>query len=89
MLHQKYAETYCNLCNQQLWCDKHAPADVRKTCELSVKNFGLGYLDLYLIHWPMAFQMKDGKNFSIDDPSTLIYEDIKLEDTWKVCSQFY
>ena len=69
---------------KQLWCDKHAPEDVRKACELSVKNFGLQYLDLYLVHWPVAFRMKDGVSFAINDPDTLIYENVKLEDTWKV-----
>ncbi|KAM7534355.1 hypothetical protein Aperf_G00000116603 [Anoplocephala perfoliata] len=66
----------------KLWCDKHDPKDVRKTCEESLRNLGLDYLDLYLIHWPVSFHLKEGAKFNIDDPNTLVYEDHKLEDTW-------
>jgi alcohol dehydrogenase (NADP+) len=36
----------------KLWNDKHAPADVAPTVEKSLRDLGLDYLDLYLIHWP-------------------------------------
>lgn len=67
----------------KLWCDKHDPKVVKKTCEESIKNLGLQYLDLYLIHWPMSFQFKEGVDFDFNDPETLQYEDHKIEDTWK------
>ena len=61
----------------------HAPADVRKACEQSLKLLGLKYLDLYLIHWPMAFHHKEGTNIDFSDPNCFVYENVKLEDTWK------
>lgn len=36
----------------KLWNDKHAEADVIPTCRQSIADLGVGYLDLYLIHWP-------------------------------------
>jgi alcohol dehydrogenase (NADP+) len=36
----------------KLWNDKHAPADVAPSVEKSLRDLRLGYLDLYLIHWP-------------------------------------
>ncbi len=36
----------------KLWNDKHAPSDVALACEASMRDLGLDYLDLYLIHWP-------------------------------------
>ncbi|KAM7534476.1 hypothetical protein Aperf_G00000117229 [Anoplocephala perfoliata] len=66
----------------KLWCDKHAPSDVRKACEESVKDLGLDYLDLYLIHWPVSFHVKKGAEFDRNNRDCLVYEDHKLEDTW-------
>ncbi|KAL5106825.1 Aldo-keto reductase family 1 member A1-A [Taenia crassiceps] len=68
----------------KLWCDKHAPEDVRKTCELSLRKLGLQYLDLYLIHFPVSFRVKEGFSFDINDPNSVVFEFHKLEDTWKV-----
>ncbi|VDD75400.1 unnamed protein product [Mesocestoides corti] len=67
----------------KLWCDSHKPDDVRPSCELSLKKLGLEYLDLYLIHWPVSFHTKPGKEFSIDDPDAIEFEEHPLEDTWK------
>lgn len=36
----------------KLWNDKHAEADVIPTFEKSLRDLGLDYLDLYLVHWP-------------------------------------
>ena len=36
----------------KVWNDKHAPRDVISSCEKSLKDLRLSYLDLYLVHWP-------------------------------------
>jgi alcohol dehydrogenase (NADP+) len=36
----------------KLWNDKHAERDVLLSCEQSVHDLQLDYLDLYLVHWP-------------------------------------
>ncbi|VDL59711.1 unnamed protein product [Hymenolepis diminuta] len=67
----------------KLWCDRHDPKDVKRSCEESVKNLGLEYLDLYLIHWPVSFHFADGVEVDFSDPKTVVYEYHKIEDTWK------
>ncbi|KAM7534057.1 hypothetical protein Aperf_G00000116896 [Anoplocephala perfoliata] len=67
----------------KLFCDKHDPDDVRKACEDSLKKLGLDYLDLYLVHFPASFHLKEGAEFHSTDPNRLVFEYHKLEDTWR------
>ncbi|MEM6531158.1 MAG: aldo/keto reductase [Myxococcota bacterium] len=41
----------------KLWNSFHAPEDVEKGMAESLKNLGLDYVDLYLMHWPIAFRL--------------------------------
>ncbi|KAF8073571.1 NADP-dependent oxidoreductase domain-containing protein [Lyophyllum atratum] len=43
----------------KLWNTFHAPEDVERVLDESLSRLGTDYLDLYLIHWPVA-QNKDG-----------------------------
>ncbi|TEB22781.1 hypothetical protein FA13DRAFT_1695011 [Coprinellus micaceus] len=43
----------------KLWNDFHAPEDIEPVLDESLSRLGTDYLDLYLIHWPVAF--KKGK----------------------------
>jgi diketogulonate reductase-like aldo/keto reductase len=36
----------------KLWNDKHGEADVIPSCEQTLRDLRLDYLDLYLVHWP-------------------------------------
>jgi hypothetical protein len=41
----------------KLWNTNHAREHVRMNCERSLQDLGVDYLDLYLIHFPIAFQV--------------------------------
>ncbi|XP_051154638.1 aldo-keto reductase AKR2E4-like isoform X1 [Leptopilina boulardi] len=38
----------------KVWNDDHKEQQVVEACKSSLKKFGLDYIDLYLIHWPMC-----------------------------------
>ena len=40
----------------KLWNEFHKPEDVEPALRQSLRNLGLDYLDLYLMHWPFAFE---------------------------------
>ncbi|MFW7380198.1 MAG: aldo/keto reductase [Oligoflexus sp.] len=65
----------------KLWNSFHHPDDVAKAIDQSLKDLRLDYLDLYLIHWPIAF--KRGK-LGPDSMSDLVpLSEIPLSETWQ------
>src|SRR4051812_35236799 len=40
----------------KLWNTNHAPKHVRPACKRSLRDLGLEYFDLYLIHFPIALE---------------------------------
>lgn len=43
----------------KLWNTKHNPDDVEKALDTSLRDLGTDYVDLLLIHWPVAFARGD------------------------------
>ncbi|KZT12270.1 Aldo/keto reductase, partial [Laetiporus sulphureus 93-53] len=53
----------------QLWEQVHAPKDVEPALDATLKALGVDYLDLYLIHWPIAFERYELDDALTADPS--------------------
>ena len=66
----------------KLWNTFHHPDDVRPACVKTLKDLGLAYLDLYLIHWPTAFE-RGGVLFPKNPDGKMRYADTPFTDTWK------
>ncbi|VDN10355.1 unnamed protein product [Dibothriocephalus latus] len=64
-----------------LWSDSHCLKDVRPGCEKSLRDLGLKYLDLYLVHYPMAFKVVPLPRPYVR--SAIEFENVPLEETWK------
>ncbi|KAH6652809.1 aldo/keto reductase [Truncatella angustata] len=59
----------------KLWNFHHRAAEAHTAIATTIENLGVGYLDLYLIHWPVAFVPGEGNK--LDKETTLV-------DTWRV-----
>ena len=64
----------------KLWNSKHAPADVRPALEQTLRDLKLDYLDLYLIHWPVA--LTDDHSFPAKLDDLISLDDCPLLSTW-------
>lgn len=66
----------------KLWNTYHRPDLVEKNVKMSLENLGLDYLDLYLIHWPMAYK-EETDTFPKDADGNILFSDVDYLDTWK------
>ncbi|KAI6910057.1 putative aldehyde reductase I [Hortaea werneckii] len=66
----------------KLWNTKHRPEDVESAVDKSLKDLETSYLDLYLMHWPVAFALGD-KWFPLDDQGVFKLDDIDPAETYK------
>jgi alcohol dehydrogenase (NADP+) len=67
----------------KLWNDKHGEKDVISSCEKSLKDLQLDYLDLYLVHWPFPNYHAPGVDVSSRDPHARPYIHEEYMATWR------
>ena len=65
----------------KLWNNAHKKEDVIPALKQTLKDLQLEYLDLYLIHWPVAF--KPDVSFPEKAEDFLSLEEVPLIETWK------
>ncbi|KAJ5112792.1 hypothetical protein N7532_000837 [Penicillium argentinense] len=76
----------------KLWNSQHRPEVVEASLDECLAELELDYLDLYLVHWPVAFQ-KGASYFPLVEGSTveggdvLIDDGVSIVDTWKAMTQ--
>ncbi|OAL34591.1 hypothetical protein AYO20_06221 [Fonsecaea nubica] len=73
----------------KLWNTDHHPDDVEVSLDASLKDLGVDYVDLYLLHWPVAFQRGGQSPFPVDDKGKIIHENIDYVDTYKALEKLF
>lgn len=65
----------------KLWCNAHGRDNVEGALRKSLENFGLDYLDLYLIHWPIP--LKRGAGFPLTATDFEPPARVPVRSTWE------
>jgi len=80
----------------KLWNTEHRRERVRKACEATLRDLGLDYLDLYLMHWGIAIPPNDAPPTSnpfgrwteqLDEHGFLITEEVSIRETWEAMEE--
>ncbi|EQC45513.1 aldo/keto reductase [Bacteriovorax sp. Seq25_V] len=71
----------------KLWNNSHARVDVVPELERSLKDLQLDYLDLYLMHWPVAIKKEVGFPQKTEDYISL--EELPILETYKGMEDAY
>ncbi len=65
----------------KLWNNRHKKDHIQAAIEVSLTNLNLDYLDLYLIHWPVA--LKYEVNYPQNGSEMVSLNEIPLSETWQ------
>ncbi|ODV96517.1 hypothetical protein PACTADRAFT_49847 [Pachysolen tannophilus NRRL Y-2460] len=76
----------------KLWNNFHAKENVKKAFKKQLSDLNLDYLDLYLIHFPIAFKFvpfeeKYPPGFYCGDGDKFHYEDVPIIETWRALEE--
>ncbi|KAF2150215.1 Aldo/keto reductase [Myriangium duriaei CBS 260.36] len=74
----------------KFWNHHHEPADVARSLDESLKRLGLDYVDLYLMHWPIAFKRTESDEVMRDSNGKPVIDEALTknhEPTWRAMEQ--
>ncbi|KAJ1829413.1 hypothetical protein LPJ56_000355 [Coemansia sp. RSA 2599] len=72
----------------KLWCTYHKREHVKPALQRTLSDLGLDYVDLYLIHFPIAlkfvpFEKRYPPEWSYEEGGPVIPENVPYQETWE------
>lgn len=70
----------------KLWNTEHRKDQVEKACRQTLSDLKLEYLDLYLMHWGVAFP-HGNETQPLDKHGSAILDTVSVQETWKAMEE--
>lgn len=98
-LARSFAEGVCAreevFVTSKLWNTHHRRDQVRAACENTLRELGLEYLDLYLMHWGIATQAANDASAGspetlqqkFDEQGALVTDTVSIRETWEAMEE--
>lgn len=71
----------------KVWNDQHGAGQVSASCEKSLKDLKLDYLDLYFVHWPFPNYHAPGCDGDSRNPASRPFDLEEFMATWRQCEE--
>ncbi len=71
----------------KVWNDMHGPGDVIRSCDKTLSDLQVDYLDLYLVHWPFPNYHPPGCDGNTRNPDSKPYNHGKYMAVWQQMEQ--
>ena len=71
----------------KVWNDMHGDGQVIESCVQSLRDLGLDYLDMYLVHWPFPNSHPSGCSVDSINPEAKPYNHTNYMKTWRQMEQ--
>lgn len=71
----------------KVWNDMHGEGRVLESCQKSLMDMGLDYLDLYFIHWPFPNYHAPGCSGDSRNPDAKPFSVDEFMSTWRQCEE--
>lgn len=67
----------------KVWNDMHGPGDVLVACAQSLRDLGVDYLDVYMVHWPFPNYHPPGAHLEGRNPDAVPFSLEEYMSTWR------
>lgn len=71
----------------KVWNDMHGEGQVLASCQKSLQDLGLEYLDLYFVHWPFPNYHAPGCSGDSRNPDSKPFSVDEFMQTWRQCEE--
>lgn len=71
----------------KVWNDMHGKGKVLESCQKSLRDLRLDYLDLYFVHWPFPNYHAPGCSGDSRNPDSRPFSVEEFMETWRQCEE--
>lgn len=72
----------------KVWNTHHSRHLVFESFNATLKDLGVSYVDMYMVHWPVGFQ-EGGELYPKDKDGKFLFSDVDYMETWLAVEEIY